>query len=105
MAGDQDVRPAPTVGADVAIEAQGLSKSFGEVRALDDVDLTVPAGIVFGLLGPNGAGKTTLVKVLTTLLRADSGSARVAGHDVEKDAAMLRSRIGLAVSTQQWTRT
>ena len=96
MAGDQDVRPAATVTPDVAIEAQGLSKSFGEVRALDDVDLTVPAGIVYGLLGPNGAGKTTLVKVLTTLLRADSGSARVAGHDVEKDAALLRARIGLA---------
>ncbi len=90
------MRPAATVTPDVAIEAQGLSKSFGDVRALDDVDLTVPAGIVYGLLGPNGAGKTTLVKVLTTLLRADSGSARVAGHDVEKDAAMLRARIGLA---------
>jgi ABC-2 type transport system ATP-binding protein len=96
VAGHQDVRPAATVSPDVAIEAQGLSKSFGEVRALDHVDLTVPAGIVSGLLGPNGAGKTTLVKVLTTLLRADSGSARVAGHDVEKDAAMLRARIGLA---------
>jgi ABC-2 type transport system ATP-binding protein len=96
VAGDQDVRPAPTRSPEAAIEARGLSKSFGDVRALDDVDLTVPAGIVYGLLGPNGAGKTTLVKVLTTLLQADSGSARVAGHDVEKDAAMLRSRIGLA---------
>ena len=96
MAGHQDVRPAATVTPDVAIEAQGLSKSFGDVRALDDVDLIVPAGIVYGLLGPNGAGKTTLVKVLTTPLRADSGSARVAGHDIEKDAALLRARIGLA---------
>ena len=94
MPGDQDVRPAATTTPDVAIEAQGLSKSFGEVRALDDVDLTVPAGIVFGLLGPNGAGKTTLVKVLTTLLRADSGSARVAGHDVgeRRGAAALPDR-------------
>ena len=79
-----------------AIIVEGLQKSFGSVRALDGVDLTVRAGTIFGLLGPNGAGKTTLVRVLTTLLRPDGGSARVAGLDVVRDAAKLRSVIGLA---------
>jgi ABC-2 type transport system ATP-binding protein len=81
---------------EAAIEAQDLRKSFGDVRALAGVDLRVPAGTVLGLLGPNGAGKTTAVRILTTLLRPDGGSARVAGLDVVEDAARLRSRIGLA---------
>jgi ABC-2 type transport system ATP-binding protein len=79
-----------------AIEAQGLVKSYGDVRALAGVDLTAPSGTVLGLLGPNGAGKTTAVRILTTLLPADGGSARVAGLDVAAEAAQLRSRIGLA---------
>jgi ABC-2 type transport system ATP-binding protein len=79
-----------------AIETEGLEKSFGKVRALCGVDLTARAGSVLGLLGPNGAGKTTTVRILTTLLRPDGGSARVAGLDVVEDAAKLRSRIGLA---------
>ena len=79
-----------------AIEAQGLVKSYGDVRALDGVDLSAPTGTVLGLLGPNGAGKTTAVRILTTLLPADGGSARVAGLDVAHEAARLRSRIGLA---------
>jgi ABC-2 type transport system ATP-binding protein len=82
--------------ADAAIEAQGLTKSFGEVRALDGIDLSAPAGTILGLLGPNGAGKTTAVRILTTLLPPDGGSARVAGLDVIRDAAALRSQIGLA---------
>jgi ABC-2 type transport system ATP-binding protein len=79
-----------------AIEVSGLVKRFGDVRALDDVDLVAGQGQVLGLLGPNGAGKTTLVRVLATLLKADAGSARVLGLDVQRDAARLRERIGLA---------
>ena len=79
-----------------AINVTGLSKSFGEVEALVGVDLEVARGTVLGLLGPNGAGKTTFVRVLTTLLKPDAGTARVAGFDVIRDAAKLRERIGLA---------
>src|SRR3712207_5254602 len=79
-----------------AISASGLVKAFGEVRALDGVDLEAAPGTVLGVLGPNGAGKTTTVRVLTTLLQPDAGSARVAGLDVVEDADALRARIGLA---------
>ena len=79
-----------------AIVASGLVKSFGDVRALDGVDLEVPAGTVLGVLGPNGAGKTTTVRVLATLLRPDAGTASVTGLDVVADADALRARIGLA---------
>jgi ABC-2 type transport system ATP-binding protein len=82
--------------ADDMIEAEGISKAFGSTKALVDVDLTVARGTVLALLGPNGSGKTTLVRVLTTLLRADSGRARVANLDVVADAPRLRSQIGLA---------
>ena len=78
------------------IEANGITKAFGTTLALDHVDLEVEAGTVLGLLGPNGAGKTTFVRILTTLLRADAGSASVAGFDVTRDAVALRSAIGLA---------
>jgi ABC-2 type transport system ATP-binding protein len=81
---------------DAAIEAHDLRKSFKDVHALDGIDLVAPVGTVLGLLGPNGAGKTTAVRILTTLLPPDGGSARVAGLDVVRDAAALRSRIGLA---------
>jgi ABC-2 type transport system ATP-binding protein len=79
-----------------AILAEGLSKTFGDVHALQDVDLTVPPGSVLGLLGPNGAGKTTTVRILTTLLHPDTGQARVAGHDVAREPAAVRQAIGLA---------
>ncbi|MEV6128572.1 ATP-binding cassette domain-containing protein [Streptomyces violaceusniger] len=79
-----------------AIHAEGLVKTFGDVRALDGVDLDVPEGTVLGLLGPNGAGKTTAVRVLTTLLRPDSGTAVVAGVDVLKNPDEVRRSIGLS---------
>jgi len=79
-----------------AIRVEGLTKSFGDVRALAGIDLEAPAGSVLGLLGPNGAGKTTAVRILTTLLPPDSGTALVAGLDVVRDAAALRAQIGLA---------
>jgi ABC-2 type transport system ATP-binding protein len=85
-----------TVEMDLAIEVEGVSKRFGAKKALDDVSLRVGTGKVLALLGPNGAGKTTLVRVLTTLLLPDSGRARVAGFDVERDAKTIRSMIGLA---------
>ena len=80
---------------DAAIEMSGVSKSFGETRALDGLDLVVPAGTVYGLLGPNGAGKTTAVKVLATLHRPDGGHATVLGHDVVQDADQVRRRVSL----------
>ena len=79
----------------LAIEAEGLTRSFGETRALAGMDLQVPAGTVYGLLGPNGAGKTTAVRVLATLLRPDGGRARVFGHDVVAEADKVRSRVSL----------
>ncbi len=82
--------------AEAVVRAKNIVKTFGELRALDDVTLDVPRGIIYGLLGPNGAGKTTLIRVLTTLLRPDSGSATVAGVDVISDAARARTYIGLA---------
>jgi ABC-2 type transport system ATP-binding protein len=88
--------PAPSTEGEAAIIVRGIVKSFGDVRALDSVDVDVPKGTVLGLLGPNGAGKTTLVRVLTTLLIPDSGTATVVGFDVVRDAAALRHRIGLA---------
>jgi ABC-2 type transport system ATP-binding protein len=89
--------PGPAGGErEPAISVRGLCKSFGDVRALDGVDFDVAPGTVLGLLGPNGAGKTTAVRVLTTLLTPDAGSAHVAGLDVVAQAAELRERIGLA---------
>src|ERR671914_175997 len=79
-----------------AIVVEGLEKSYGSVRALCSVDFSAPTGSVLGLLGPNGAGKTTAVRILATLLEPDGGTARVAGLDAVRDAAKLRSKIGLA---------
>jgi len=81
---------------DAAIQAEGLRKSYGDVQALAGIDLVASAGTILGLLGPNGAGKTTAVRILTTLLPPDGGTARVAGLDVVRDAGALRAKIGLA---------
>jgi len=81
---------------DGAIAARGLVKHYGKVRALDGVDLDVPEGTVLGLLGPNGAGKTTAVRVFTTLLKPDAGTATVAGLDVVRDADEVRRIIGVS---------
>jgi ABC-2 type transport system ATP-binding protein len=80
---------------ELAVEASGLVKGFGDTRAVDGIDLTVPSGSVFGLLGPNGAGKTTTIRMLATLLRPDRGTARVLGHDVKREADAVRSRVSL----------
>jgi ABC-2 type transport system ATP-binding protein len=82
-----------------AITATGLVKRYGKVTALDGLDLTVPRGTVLGLLGPNGAGKTTAVRILTTLLEPDGGSAMVAGLDVVSQPDKVRERIGLSGQT------
>ena len=84
------------VGEQPAILVEGLTKSFGEVRALRGIDLSVPRGTVLGVLGPNGAGKTTMVRILTTLLLPDGGRAVVEGHDVVREAAAVRRSIGLS---------
>jgi ABC-2 type transport system ATP-binding protein len=80
---------------DLAVEASGLVKTFGDVRAVDGVDLAIPRGGVYGVLGPNGAGKTTTLLVLATLLLPDGGTARVLGHDVVADAHAVRSRVSV----------
>ncbi len=77
-----------------AIVMRGVTKKYGNFTALDNVDLTVPGGTIFGLLGPNGAGKTTIIKVLTALIPADAGEARVSGHDVKKEPKLVRAGIG-----------
>lgn len=79
----------------LAISANGVRKSFGSHRVLDDVDLQVVEGNIFALLGPNGAGKTTMVRILSTLICADAGTIRVAGHDVESDPDGVRAVIGV----------
>jgi ABC-2 type transport system ATP-binding protein len=78
-----------------AVLSEGLEKRFGEVHAVRGLDLAVARGTVCGVLGPNGAGKTTAVRLLTTLLRPDAGSARIAGHDLVREAAAVRRRIGV----------
>jgi ABC-2 type transport system ATP-binding protein len=79
----------------LAIEATGLTKVFGDTRAVDGLDLSVRRGTVYGVLGPNGAGKTTTIRMLATLLHPDAGSARVLGYDIVADAAAVRGRMSL----------
>ncbi len=84
-----------SVSSPLALEASGLVKSFGEVRAVDGVDLAVRSGSVYGVLGPNGAGKTTTIRMLATLLRPDAGTAQVLGHDIVREADTVRSLVSL----------
>ncbi|MEM7141806.1 MAG: ATP-binding cassette domain-containing protein [Actinomycetota bacterium] len=79
------------------VEAVGLVREFGDLRAVDGIDLEVEAGEIFGFLGPNGAGKSTTVRMLVTLLRPTAGTARVAGHDVVEDPTAVRRSIGVAL--------
>jgi len=81
--------------SELAIQATGLIKSFGDTRAVDGVDLAVRSGSIYGVLGPNGAGKTTTIRMLATLLRPDAGSAHVLGHDIVKEADAVRSAVSL----------
>jgi oleandomycin transport system ATP-binding protein len=83
------------LGMDTVIEVSGLGKTFGSTHALAGIDLVARRGQVLGLLGPNGSGKTTTVRILSTLLRPDAGTARVLGHDVVAEPAAVRGRIGL----------
>jgi ABC-2 type transport system ATP-binding protein len=78
------------------ITASGLVKTYGKLRALDGLDLAVPEATILGLLGPNGAGKTTAVRILTTLLEPDAGTARVAGIDIAKNPGQVRAKLGLS---------
>lgn len=80
---------------DLAVEAHGLVKIFGDNRAVDGVNLNVGAGMIYGVLGPNGAGKTTTIRMLATLLKADAGSARIFGYDVVKEPQLVRQLIGV----------
>jgi ABC-2 type transport system ATP-binding protein len=86
-----------------AIAATGLSKSFGEHLVLDGIDLDVAEGTIFALLGPNGAGKTTIVQILSTLIGADAGALRVAGHDLTRDPDAVRAAIGVTGQSRPLT--
>ena len=79
-----------------AVEAEGLVRTFGDVMAVDGIDLSVSSGEVFGFLGPNGAGKSTVVRMLTTLLRPTAGTATVGGHDVVSGSAAVPTTVGVA---------
>ncbi|WP_251550497.1 ATP-binding cassette domain-containing protein [Neobacillus muris] len=94
MSNQHSINIVPNNG-DMAVEARGLVKTFGDNRAVDGVDLNVRAGSIYGVLGPNGAGKTTTIRMLATLLRPDGGSASIFGHDVVKEPQIVRQLIGV----------
>lgn len=97
-----DTRP---IALDLAVRTQGLTKRYGEVLAVDGLQLEIPSGQFFGLLGPNGSGKTTTIHMLSTLVRPSSGSAVVAGHDVTRAAVAVRGNIGLVFQESALDRT
>lgn len=90
-----DMNTTITPHGDWAVEAEGLVKAFGANRAVDGVDLRVATGTIYGVLGPNGAGKTTTISMLATLLRPDAGTARIFGHDVQRESQVVRQLIGV----------
>src|SRR3981081_4221396 len=98
-AAPQTARPDArrTADAGYAIWAEGLVRHFGRVRAVDEVDIRIPAGEIYGFLGPNGAGKSTTVRMLCTLLAPTGGRALVAGYDVATQPGQVRLRIGVAL--------
>ena len=87
------------------IETRGLCKSFGEHVVLENIDLDVAGGTIFALLGPNGAGKTTTVQILSTLIRADSGEVRIAGHDLAHEPDAVRAAIGVTGQCSAWKKS
>ena len=89
------IKPVKKADGVPAIEARGLVKVFGDNRAVDGIDLFVPTGCIYGVLGPNGAGKTTVINILATLLKADAGTAKIFGHDVQHEAQIVRQLIGV----------
>ena len=97
--------PQTAEAAQVAIQAAGLCKDYGPLRAVDHLDLDVPSGQFFGLLGPNGSGKTTTIHMLTTLARPTQGQATVAGHDVRREGVAVRREIGLVFQESALDRT
>lgn len=97
-----DARP---IGLQSAVHAQALTKRYGDVLAVDGLELEIPAGQFFGLLGPNGSGKTTTIHMLSTLIRPSGGSATVAGHDLARDPVRVRASIGLVFQDSALDRT
>jgi ABC-2 type transport system ATP-binding protein len=93
------------IAVDAAVRTQGLTKRYGEVLAVDRLDLEIPSGQFFGLLGPNGSGKTTTIHMLSTLVRPSAGGAVVAGHDVTRDPVAVRGSIGLVFQDSALDRT
>jgi len=84
-----------TINPSIAVEVHGLVKHFGDNRAVDGIDLQIPTGTVYGVLGPNGAGKTTALRILSTLMKPDKGSAKIFGHDILTEGQIVRQLIGL----------
>ena len=83
------------INSNWAVEARGLVKTFADNRAVDGVDMNVRTGTIYGVLGPNGAGKTTTIRMLSTLLKPDAGSARIFGHDIVREPHIVRQLIGV----------